>query len=77
MSNKRQAVEELLEDSEFTIEELYVHIPSSGKIMGPHIELSADFSHERISRNLNSDIMEYVETEGLQPATKHQLTNLL
>lgn len=77
MSDALQAVEELLEDSDFTLDELYVHIPSTGKAKGPHIELEGDYTHTQIPNDLNRDLMQYVDTDAKQPATKHPLANLL
>lgn len=72
-------VSEILESYEvdYAIEDLYVHIPSSGKVRGPHIELEGDFSHVEIPSGLNRELMELVDVEDEQPATKHHLTDVL
>jgi len=74
-----ESVEDVLQkhNSEYEPEDLYVHIPSGGKVRGPHIELEGDFSHTEISRDLNRDLMSLVDVSEKQPATKHHLLDVL
>lgn len=73
----KQKAKEIASEYGFDIDELYVHIPSSGKALGPHIELDADFSHTEIPSDMNRQLMELVDIEDKQPATKHHLESVL
>lgn len=72
-------VEDVLQEhnSDYEPEDLYVHIPSTGKARGPHVELEGDFSHTEIPRDLNRALMDLVDVADEQPATKHHLLDVL
>lgn len=61
----------------YDLDDLYVHIPSSGKARGAHVELEGDFSHTEIPGEMNRQLMAQVDVSDKQPATKHKLTAVL
>lgn len=75
MSSIETKVRNIASNYGYKAEELYVHIPARGKIDGPHIELIDDFSN--LPRDVNRDLMEFVDVSDKQTSTKHKLLNVL